>query len=285
MSNEQQWAEITLDNVRRRFKLQFPLRSIGYLQNFLTKQSSYGDKLEMTLRISSTAETCVDTIDGVVYTSKYPNAIVKIPGVSHTYEVIEPREAIYIDYDNNLVSDIKKAGLFVHPPVWEVRMTPEISEIVRELRELMKHSREFGVADRMDLLAMKLWQELLLMRENNMKRDDFIEARLYRIASFLQINLHENIDFDELISENGFSRRSFFRHWKKYFEVSPLQYLHDLKMQEAGRLLQVSDMKIGRIAEMLGFDDFAYFCVVFKKYYGATPLQYRRKNTEPHPAS
>tara|TARA_B100000609_G_C17141828_1_gene395938 strand:+ start:148 stop:987 length:840 start_codon:yes stop_codon:yes gene_type:complete len=279
MRNEQQWTEITLDNVKRRFNMQFPLRAIGYLQDFLTKESSYGDKLEMTLRISSTAETCVDIIDGVTYTSKYPNAIVKIPGVIHNYEVAEPREAIYINYDNSLVPEIKKAGLFVHPPVWEVRITPEISEIIRELRELMKHSQEFGSADRIDLLSIKLWQELLLMRDANMKRDDFIEGRLYRIASFLQINLSSNIDFDGLIAENGFSRRSFFRHWKKYFEVSPLQYLRDLKMQEAGRLLQVSDMKIGQIAELLGFDDFAYFCAVFKKYYGSTPLQYRRKNS------
>ena len=277
MNADQKWTEITLENVRRRFSMQFPLQSIGYLHNFLAKESSYGDKLEMTLRISSTAEDCVDIIDGKTYICKYPNAIVKKPYVDHSYEVAEPRDAIYINYDNELVSEVESAGLCPSPPVWEVKITPEISEMIRELRELMKHSQEYGVADRMDLLAMKLWQGLLLMRESKLKRDDFIEARLYRIASFLQINLNKEIDFDKLIAENGFSRRSFFRHWKRYFEISPLQYLRDLKMQEAGRLLQVTDLRIGDIADSLSFDDLAYFCAGFKKYYGMTPMQYRRR--------
>ncbi len=276
VNNERQWNEIRLENIKRRFGQQFPLQSIGYLQNFITGSNVYGIKLEFTLRLSSTAETSVDIIDGVTYTCRYPNAVVKLPGISHCYEVSEPRDALYFTYDTALTTSMKQAGLFPLPPVWEVKITPEISEIIRELRDLMRHSQEFGMADRMDLLALKLWQELLFMREAGMKRDDFIEARLHRVASYIQVNLNREIDFDKLIAENGFSRRSFFRHWKTYFDVSPLQYLRDLKMREAKRLLQVTEMRIGDIASSLGFEDLAYFCAVFKKFHAMTPLQCRK---------
>ena len=54
-------------------------------------------------------------------------------------------------------------------------------------------------------------------------------------------------------------------------------YLDDLLMSEAQNLLLYSDKSIAKISEKLGFCDQFYFSRLFKKRFGLSPLQYRKK--------
>ena len=82
---------------------------------------------------------------------------------------------------------------------------------------------------------------------------------------------------NRLIAEHGLSRRSFFRYWKKFYNKTPAQLVLDLKMKEARRMLGQCMLSIADIAMELGFIDSAYFICTFRRYYGITPLQFRRK--------
>ena len=268
--------EIGLASIDRTFHFPFPLKSIGMYKNTIASGRFYEDKLEVTIRLSSTGETSTDIINDKSYTCSYPNVVVKIPGQRHYYAVPDPRDSFYFTYNLELADSIKKVGLFPKPPIWEINLSGKIKELIRELTELMNHSYEKYTVDRMDLLAFQLWEELLVMRVQQVKKDDFIESRINKIASYFQINFNQAIDIDNLIIKNGFSRRSFFRHWKHYFDLSPKLYLQDLKLQEAQRLLLQTDMGISEISLYLNFNDCAYFCSLFKSRYGNTPLQYRK---------
>lgn len=53
-------------------------------------------------------------------------------------------------------------------------------------------------------------------------------------------------------------------------------YMTNLRLEEAKRLLEVTSMRVSEIAERLGFTDIAYFSNTFKKNCGLTPSEYRR---------
>ncbi len=52
-------------------------------------------------------------------------------------------------------------------------------------------------------------------------------------------------------------------------------YCNDLKLRDAAKLLETTDLSVTEIALDTGFGDSSYFISVFKKSFGKTPLQYR----------
>ena len=56
------------------------------------------------------------------------------------------------------------------------------------------------------------------------------------------------------------------------------RYVTQVKMEEAKRLMDITPKPVAEIAEYLGFSSQSYFQKVFKKQYGITPGEYRRKS-------
>ncbi len=73
------------------------------------------------------------------------------------------------------------------------------------------------------------------------------------------------------VSENYF-RRLF----KEYSGISPKEYILRAKIDKAKLRLYEDNIPISEIAEICGFPDTAYFCRVFKKRTGLSPLSYRK---------
>ena len=185
--NDKYWY-VRLDDVPRAVKFPFPLKELGFFWNKVEPEASFDWKLEFTLRLSSLEQFAVDEIGGVTYRTEYPNVILKLPGVVHKYAVPEPRDAVYFAYSTALADAMTAANLFQMPPVWKINLTPKICEMLERAKQLMEHSREYGVADRLDLLAFQLYEELLFSRhENSDSRDRFMESRIQRIASYFQL--------------------------------------------------------------------------------------------------
>ncbi len=53
--------------------------------------------------------------------------------------------------------------------------------------------------------------------------------------------------------------------------MSPLEYIHRLRLEEAYRLLSTSSMNISEVSESVGFDDANYFSRLFRKKMGVSP--------------
>ena len=57
--------------------------------------------------------------------------------------------------------------------------------------------------------------------------------------------------------------------------VNVKTYIHQIKTQEAKRLLRETSYSISQIGTMLGYFDQSHFTRVFKRFAGKTPAQYR----------
>ena len=67
--------------------------------------------------------------------------------------------------------------------------------------------------------------------------------------------------------------------FKKNMGESISAYVDRIKLDKAKQLLRETDMKIGEIAELLQYGSSTGFAIMFKKYEGMTPKEYR-ENTE-----
>jgi AraC-like DNA-binding protein len=81
---------------------------------------------------------------------------------------------------------------------------------------------------------------------------------------------------DTLARQLGWSRSHFDREFSRHVGKPPNQFLVSCKMIEARRYLESSEMRIGEIADQLGYRDIYFFSRQFKGFFGMSPAAYRQ---------
>jgi transcriptional regulator GlxA family with amidase domain len=76
---------------------------------------------------------------------------------------------------------------------------------------------------------------------------------------------------------SGLAERSFKRRFEKATGVSPLEYVHTLRLEEAKHVLETNDLPIEEVAHGVGYEDVSFFGRLFRRRVGLTPAQYRRR--------
>ena len=96
-------------------------------------------------------------------------------------------------------------------------------------------------------------------------------------VSYFNENFNTKISVAQYAESLHISTNWFIRNFKQHMKISPAQYLLSLRMVNAQSLLENTDYSVGEIAEIVGYDNQLYFSRVFKKEYGISPAQYRKR--------
>lgn len=80
-----------------------------------------------------------------------------------------------------------------------------------------------------------------------------------------------------LIALSARSREHLCRSMKKYYGISPQEYVISLRLEDAASRLIHTDSGISAIAFEVGFHNLSYFRRCFLRRYGTTPLKYRAR--------
>lgn len=101
----------------------------------------------------------------------------------------------------------------------------------------------------------------------------------YEILSMLQDPENLCLSVDEIIKTTGYSHSQFSVLFKKYTSTSLIDFLMNKRLEYATELLTKTDKSTLDICMSLGYNSYSFFLKNFKKKYGMTPLQYRKKNS------
>ena len=74
-----------------------------------------------------------------------------------------------------------------------------------------------------------------------------------------------------------FQKDYFNRLIKKNTGMTYSEYLQNIRLSEAQKLLLHTEMSISDIAEHVGYHNKGYFYKIFTQKYGMTPAEYRKK--------
>lgn len=96
------------------------------------------------------------------------------------------------------------------------------------------------------------------------------------IATYIADNLHRNLSLKELCDQFFMGETHLIKIFKARYKLTPMAYTQKLRVTKAKNILLNSDTEISKISEMCGFTDSGYFAKVFKKYYGNTPLSFKK---------
>lgn len=100
-------------------------------------------------------------------------------------------------------------------------------------------------------------------------------ADLNHILSHLQSNFMHKQSLQAIAQQFNISPNYICRLFSKHLNTTFSSYLSRLRMEYAANLLKNSEKTVKEAAALSGYDDYFYFCRVFRDTYGCTPTQYR----------
>lgn len=108
--------------------------------------------------------------------------------------------------------------------------------------------------------------------EETVSDDDRI---LQRIIKVIDDNLsNPDLDVEQIAKEAGVSRAKLYRKMKELTNQTPHNYIRNLRLQLAARLLKEKKLSVSEITYRCGFSSLSSFSAMFKSMYGVSPLNY-----------
>lgn len=96
------------------------------------------------------------------------------------------------------------------------------------------------------------------------------------MQEFILHNFRRNITIEELASLCGVTPNYVTVLFKEVLGITPIQYLHQTRINNAWNLISTTSMTIKEVAEYLGYCDQSYFNRMFKKWMGVPPSQVKK---------
>ncbi len=119
------------------------------------------------------------------------------------------------------------------------------------------------------------------IREKEIKQGNRYDKNIRKAINYMHLNFKNNTTLNEVAKITYLSPAYFSTTFKKSTNMSFLQYLTDLRLKYARRLLINTKMSITDICYNSGFSSFSNFSRLFKEKYKMTPKVYRKLYSNP----
>lgn len=146
-----------------------------------------------------------------------------------------------------------------------VRIMRAVQRIVNELEAQSAYYRYLVVmyyAELLVLICRYMDETYLPICTNNL---------LKKAIAYIRLNFHKNISINDVAQHTGVSERHLRSLFTQHLNLSPLDYLNQIRINKSVELLRNTEMSIKEICFQCGFQSPQYFSRVFKQQMGVSP--------------
>lgn len=212
----------------------------------------------------------------------------------------EEMEHVAVSISNGNYADTKKYLTSIFRVLMEQNLLPEIVKNYCIALKLMVQSKIADSYEVMEKIIGDEYNEFVKEALNVKELENYIVNVMTALAkeidqtidpleikeqrkvidkakAYIGAHLSEKITL-KMISEHVYLSETYFSFlFKKIMGITYIDYIQKLRMQEAKKLLVNTNYKVYKVAELIGYSDYKYFSVQFKKYAALTPKEYRNQ--------
>ena len=122
---------------------------------------------------------------------------------------------------------------------------------------------------------MTNYQKEIIGIRNKIYSKDYLCSQIIQSKLFIDKNFGSNINLKDISGKAFFSKFHFIRLFKKNYGRTPYQYLTEVRIANAKKLLK-SGMPVIGVCVSVGFDSVTSFTRLFKKITGSTPAAFKK---------
>ena len=210
------------------------------------------------------------------------NIVLIPPSVKHSLRT-DSKSMVTIELKFDLFDDTL-VELFAKDTILFCENHEEISSLFQKLfQEAQKN--DFLAEDHVILLLSQILVLLARFLYSDKRRSDpkkslafthISDDRLAQsIRKFIEDNSEQNLRTEDIAASFYLSSASLHRKFMKAYQISPIQYLNNIRIQKAKHLLETTDYSITEISDMVGFSSIHYFSKCFSAKEKLSPANYR----------
>jgi signal transduction histidine kinase/ligand-binding sensor domain-containing protein/DNA-binding response OmpR family regulator len=116
-------------------------------------------------------------------------------------------------------------------------------------------------------------QQPTMVEQIEVKGND--EQLMERIMKAINKNLSDSdFNVEMLTQEVGISRAQLHRKMKELTGISTSEFVRNIRLEQAARLLKEQKLNITQVAYAVGFSNLAHFSTIFRRHFGVSPSEY-----------
>ena len=227
-------------------------------------------------------------INDSIYTINKGDIVVIPEGTIHrtTYNNEKVHERMDCKFDRNYIDDIPEAksafmSLFVGSPVLSLHSAHReyVERILNNIRSEYENPDEFSADNARALIHQLIicLTRLKKMQGTNVQ-NDLDDSLIQEAARYIRANYSSPLTLEAVAKHINISPTYFSKKFKAATGFGYREYLVNVRLQEAARLLLETKLSITEIALKCGFNDSNYFGDVFRRAKGISPMSYRKNN-------
>lgn len=231
-------------------------------------------------------------VEGTIYEVSAGDIIICNPGVKHHNIVInekEPTVEVFIGFTNFQFKNMPPNSIILRENEYILHSPMELKQEMSKLCWEMVAEQEANQIGKYFMLKAQLMKMLLLIlreviggeMEDKQKGCNFESYNknyvVKKIVNYLNENYSSKISLDKIARNMYLSPVYISKIFKEETGESPINYLIKIRLEKARDILISGDSgSIKHIANSVGYDDVYHFSKLFKKYYGISPLYYKK---------
>jgi len=194
-------------------------------------------------------------------------------GRAHHYysDKNDPWVKIWMNFGGELVRSAVESYALDRQTVFRA---PELRELFDEIITVSRSDKpESVVREELMVIFMRICMRLSQTSRDSAREDGVA----HRLKGSIDALREYDTTLDELVKPLYCTKSHAIREFKDAFGLTPYEYLLTRRFSAAKAMLKSTAMSISEIAERLSFYDVHYFSDCFKKRFGLTPTEYRKK--------
>lgn len=136
---------------------------------------------------------------------------------------------------------------------------------------LIQHEHQ---KERLLQLAYEMTRKYTLLVKNYSHHEYSLVTR--KAIQYIQLHITEEITLSRIAGALGKNPSYLSMQFKKETSQTITDFIHRERIQLSVQYLNSSSLSIQEIAILCGFNDYTYFCKIFKKMIGDSPSHYRK---------
>ncbi|KAA0989019.1 AraC family transcriptional regulator [Dyadobacter aurulentus] len=155
--------------------------------------------------------------------------------------------------------------------------TEKVKKLLRELLNQQNGNSIIALLQILESLSHCPGVELLTDKPYLDEFDQFDTDRINHIYQYSLSNFQRKISIEEISEVANISPHSFCRYFKSRTRKTYSQFLLELRIGHACKLLSEAKIPVAQVCFESGFNNFANFNKYFKLHTGKSPLQYQKE--------